>query len=153
MKRNWFINVLLSFGLVIIVAGLGSLFAGLGMDWFMGLVTPSQWIPGFVIPIVWTVIYITASVVIFLWLNGGMPRNIAILFGINGVLNVLWCLLFFTLQLTFLGQVAIVINLIFAWVLLYNIFKEKEVYGLVLSIYPIWLSLATCLNLAIWILN
>lgn len=154
MKRSLIINVLLSFGLVFVVAGLGSLFVGLGMQWFMGLENPSQWVPNILIPIVWTVIYITVGVILFLWLSGdGIPKNLSILFVINGILNVLWCLLFFTLRLTFVGQITIVLNLIFAWVLIYNVFKVKKTYGFALIIYPIWLSIATCLNLATWILN
>ena len=139
---------------VLIVAGLGSLFVNLGMDWFNDLTKPSQWIYNFVIPIMWTIIYLLACTVLYLWIsNGKLPTNIMILFIINGVLNVLWCLVFFTLHLTFFGNVVIIINTIFAVVLLYQIFKNNTFYGYLLSIYPIWLCLATSLNLACWILN
>lgn len=136
------------------VAVLGSIFVNLGMPWFESLIKPSQWIPNVIIPIVWTVIYLLASIVIFLWVrNGKMPKNIAILFIINGVLNIIWCLLFFTLNLTFVGNVAIIINLVFGYYLLLEIKKENGLYFYMLAIYPIWLSIATTLNTAVWILN
>ena len=31
--------------------------------------------------------------------------------------------------------------------------KEDAMNGLIISIYPIWLSIATTLNIAVWILN
>ncbi len=154
MKRSVLKSILFSFVPVLIVAVLGSVFVGLGMSWFGGLIKPSQWIPNVIIPIVWTVIYLLTATTLFLWQrNGKVPLAIWILFGINGVLNVLWCLLFFTLHLTFVGLIAIVLNLIFGYYLLLKIRKENLFYFSLMFIYPVWLSIATCLNIAIWILN
>lgn len=152
--KNLFLTILFSFVPIVIVAILGSLFVNLGMDWFSSLIKPIQWIPNFVIPIVWTVIYILAGVILFLLLrNGRFDKKLMALFIINGVLNILWCLLFFTLELTFLGLIAIILNAIFAYYLVIELNRKGELYFYVLSIYPVWLSVATCLNLAIWILN
>ena len=72
---------------------------------------------------------------------------------INGALNVLWCLVFFTLKQLLLGDIVIILNLIAGFLLIADIFKTKKLYGYILIIYPIWLSIATTLNLALWILN
>lgn len=147
-------KIIIAIASVVIVAVLGTVFVNLGMDWFNGLVKPTQWIYNFVIPVMWTLIYLLAIVVLYLWINNGkLPTNILVLFVVNGILNVLWCLVFFTLKLTFLGNVVIVINTIMAIVLIYQIFKYNNFYGYLLSIYPFWLCLATTLNLACWILN
>lgn len=154
MKRSVLKSILFSFVPVVIVAVLGSVFVGLGMSWFGELTKPSQWIPNAIIPIVWTVIYLLSATTLFLWQrNGKVPSKIWILFAINGLFNVLWCLLFFTLRLTFVGLIAIVLNLIFGYCLLLKIRKENVFYFSLMFIYPVWLSIATCLNLAIWILN
>ncbi len=154
MKRSLFKNILLSFGAVILVAGLGALFVNLGLDWFDGLNKPSQFVPSFVFGIVWSVIYLATAIILFLWLkNGQISTKIALLFIINGLLNVVWCLLFFTLHLTLVGLIAIVLNLIFAFKLLIEIKKDVPLFALILSIYSVWISIATCLNLALWILN
>ena len=148
------LKIILSIGGVLLVAVLGTIFVNIGMDWFNSLEKPSQWIPNFVIPIVWSVIYLSAGLVLFLWNNNeDIPLKTSILFIINGALNVLWCLVFFTLKQTFLGNIVIIINLIFAYILLVDIFKQNKVYGYMLALYPVWLSLATSLNTAIWILN
>ena len=139
---------------ILAVAILGSIFVNIGMDWFEGLIKPSQWIPSFVIPIVWSVIYIAFAVILILWLKDDkIPTLTFVLLIVNGVLNVLWCLVFFTLQQTFLGNIVIVLNLIASFWLIFEISKFKKVYALAVLIYPIWLSIATTLNIAAWILN
>ena len=139
---------------ILIIAVLGSIFVNLGIGWFNSLNKPTQWISNIVIPVVWTVIYLTFAVVLLIQTQHEMlPLSTKILLIVNGVLNILWCLVFFTFKQTFGGNLVIVLNLFFAICLLAEIFKLKRSYGLILSIYPIWLSFATTLNLTIWILN
>ena len=135
-------------------AGLGRLFVNLGMDWFENLRKPTEFVPSFVIPIVWTVVYIIFVVVLCLWVtNDDFSIKTFVLLIVNAVLNVLWCLLFFTLNSTLLGIISIVLLLISAWLLVNEIYKYKKLYGYLTLIYPVWASIATCLNLALWILN
>lgn len=144
---------ILSVILVIKVAGLGSLFVNLGTNWFNSLIKPSQWIPNFVIPIVWTVIYLLACIyLVILIKNDKFDKKNIILFIVNGILNVLWCLIFFTLKQTFLGLIIIVINLVLGFIL-YSYQNKDNILAKLLLIYPLWLSVATCLNLCLWILN
>ena len=153
-SKNLIKNILLSFGLVLVVAGLGTLFTQIGMDWFDTLIKPSEWIPNYVIPIVWTVIYLTAGIVLFMWLqHDTMDKSLATLFIINGILNIIWCLVFFTFNSLLLGLVVILINLVFAIYLVIQIDKYRPIYARALLIYPVWLLIATGLNLAVWILN
>ena len=139
---------------IILVAVLGSIFVNLGLPWFNDLIKPSQWIPNWVIPVVWTVIYITFAVVLLLWTSKeSLSKSTVGLLVANGILNILWCLVFFTLKLTFIGNIVIILNLIAGVSLWLNIFMQRKTYAYWLSIYPIWLSIATTLNLAMWILN
>ena len=154
MEKSQIKKIIISFVVIILVAGLGSVFVQLGMDWFNTLQKPTQWVPNFVIPIVWSVVYIAFAVINFFWFkNDDIPTSTIILMIINGVLNVLWCLTFFTLKLLFLGNIVILVNLIAGFALIVDIIKENKLFGYILSIYPIWLSIATTLNLALWILN
>ena len=147
---NW-ISIILP---IVVVAGLGSIFVNLGMIWFNALIKPSQWIPNIVIPIVWTIIYLTFAVILILWQTKyKIPGKTIVLLAVNGLLNILWCLVFFTLNLTFLGNIFIILNLVAGFWLWADIIRQKQIYGYILTIYPIWLSIATTLNLALWILN
>ena len=150
-KLNKFLRIVLP---IIIVAGLGSIFVMLGMDWFADLNKPTQWVPDFIIPIMWTIIYTSFAIILWRWTDKAkLTSKTKVLLIINGVLNVLWCLLFFTLKQTLGGNIAIILNLIFAILLWVDINKQEKIYSYILSLYPIWLCLATALNNAIWILN
>lgn len=150
MKKNIIITIVS----IILVAGLGTLFTQLGMGWFDSLDKPTEWIPAFIIPIVWSIIYVLFAFVLINWQsNKPLTREMTVLLFINGVLNVLWCLVFFTFNQLFLGNVIIIINALFAIRLIFEIAKENSVYGLILTLYPVWLCIATSLNTALWILN
>jgi len=139
---------------IIIVAILGTIFVNIGLEWFNSLIKPSQWIPNFIIPIVWTIIYLTFSIILISLQNKTMlDKTTVILLIINGILNILWCLIFFTLKQTFLGNIIIILNLIAGFLLVFDILKYNKLYFYILLIYPTWLSIATSLNLAMWILN
>lgn len=145
---------IISVAAVLVVAVLGSVFTHFGSDWFEALTKPSEWIPSFVIPIIWTVIYVSFAIVLCLWQNKkALTTKTIVLLSVNGVLNVLWCLSFFTLKSLFWGDIIIVINTVFAFLLVTEIYKANVAYGIWLSIYPIWLSIAATLNIAVWILN
>ena len=148
------IQTIISTLIIVIVAALGSVFVNLGMDWYDSLNKALQWPPNVLIPIVWTVIYVSFGIINFLWIKGEkIPTKTLILMFVNGFLNILWCLVFFTLHLTFVGIVIIILNLIAGILLWLDIFKNNKIYAYILAIYPIWLSIATALNLALWILN
>ena len=154
MSKNKFLKSLYIIIPIVIVATLGSVFVRLGMPWYESLVKPSEWVPNILIPIVWTIVYLAFGVVLIIWQNKEViPNKTIVLLVLNGFLNVLWCLLFFTLKLTLVGNIAILINLIAGYLLLVDIYHNKKLYAYILSIYPIWLSIATTLNLAMWILN
>ena len=153
-KKSQLKSIIISSIFIVLVAGLGTVFVQLWTDWFNTLSRPSEWVPNVIIPIMWTVIYIAFGIVNYLWFKKStITTHIIVLMIINGILNVLWCLVFFTLNQLILGNIVIILNLIFGIILLVNIFKQEKIYGYVLSIYPIWLSIATTLNLAVWILN
>ncbi len=152
--KNKTFQIILSFVTIALVAGLGSVFVSIGMPWFNLLQKPTQWIPNVVIPIVWTIVYGLFAVVNFFWIkNSFISKTTTILMFVNAFLNLLWCLVFFTFKLTFLGNIVIILNLIAGILLLVSIYKENKTYAYVLSLYPIWLSIATTLNLTLWILN
>ena len=147
-------NIIIIVVSIILVAGLGSIFVNMGITWFNSLTKPSKWVPNFIIPIIWSIIYITFVSVLIKWQNESIisTKTIALL-AINGLLNVLWCLVFFALNQTLIGNIVILLNLIAGFILVSDIYSQKRLYGTALLIYPIWLSIATTLNMATWILN
>ena len=152
IKNN--LNIILTLAFILVVAVLGSIFVNLGMEWFNELFKPKEWIPNFVIPIVWTIIYVLFAIIfVFLYKNKLVTLKIIVLGIVNGILNILWCLIFFTLNQLLLGNVFIILNAVFGTMLLVEINKSNVWYEKILWIYPIWLFVETTLDLAVWILN
>lgn len=152
--KNKFLTTIFSIGAVVLVAALGSLFVNLGMSWFNSLERPSEWVPNIVIPIVWTIIYLAFAIYLYFAVkNNRLDKETTILLIVNGILNILWCLVFFTLNSLLFGLIVIIVNLIFGTILIILMHKRDMFFSYFLTIYPIWLSIATCLNLACWILN
>ena len=118
MKKENIINYVVGISSVLLVALLGWVFVDMGMDWFNGLNKPSEWIPNAIIPIVWTIIY-SAFILYIIHLvrkEKDNKRIIALLI-VNGVLNVLWCLIYFALNSLLGGQVIIILNLIMVFMI------------------------------------
>ena len=139
---------------ILIIAVLGSIFVNIGREWFAGLNRPEQFVPDFVIPIVWTIIYGLFAIVFCIWASKeNLAKKTKILLVINAVLNVLWCLVFFSLNQTLGGLITIILLVIAAFVLIIDIKKQNAIYAYILTLYPVWVTIATCLNLALWILN
>ena len=154
MMKNKNLTIIFSVAALVLVAVLGSIFVNMGMEWFDGLVKPSEWVPNVIIPIIWTIIYIAFGIYLYFAIkNDKIDKELGILLIVNGLLNVVWCLVFFTLNSLLWGLIAIVINLIVGAVLLTIMHKRDMFFSYFLTIYPVWLSIATCLNLACWILN
>lgn len=153
MERKSFWNYFLGIALVVLTAVVGNVFTSMGRDWYQNLNLPTQWVPDFVFPIMWSVIYtLIALAIVYLIYNDEVTSTLFWLFALNACLNVLWCLAFFALQSTIWGQVIIICNLtlgIFLVLEIASIFPVAKV----LWIYPLWLMVATSLNTAIWILN
>lgn len=140
---------------IVIVAVVGSICVNLGMDWFDGLTKPNEWINEILIPIVWTIIYILFAIYLFVAIkDNSINKKITILLILNGIINILWCLVFFALNNLLGGVAIIVINLMLAVLLVAEILKSSHKFiNYALLIYPTWIMFATTLNVALWILN
>ena len=75
---------------IVAVAALGSVFTGLGQEWYSLLTKPTQWPPDYLFPIVWSAIYILAFFAICYCIKQSALnlKKIIIIAAINGVLNV-----------------------------------------------------------------
>lgn len=150
-KWTYYIIVAVS---IAVTAGLGALFTRLGTEWYDTLNKPTEWVPSILIPIIWAVIYLAfAIILIFFKSKLNLVRRDYVLLVLNGVFNVLWCLVYFTLKEILWGEVIIIINFVLSTLLITSMYRDNKTIACVLIMYPAWLAIATALNTAIWILN
>lgn len=147
-------NFIKAFIFVLMIALVGSLLTDANSIWYQNLAKPSQFMPRIAFPIVWSSNYILFFVVVFLILQRKqMDICTLVLLLINGILQVLWSGVYFKAHSLLGGLVVIVFVLISAIFLEIKLYKIDKKYFWMLLIYPIWVSLATFLNAATWILN
>ncbi len=138
---------------VALTATLGGVFTNMGVDMLDTLNLPTMWIGGTVISIVWTIIYSALALYLILIIAGNMLTTKTVILAVaNGVANVAWCGVFFGLGSLLGGLVLIIVNAILAVLLVLDAISKKPIYSYT-AIYPLWVIIATCLNLSIWILN
>jgi len=76
-----------------------------------------------------------------------------VVFGVQFVLNVLWSFLFFGLKSPFLGLVDITLLWIMIAITIVLFHQVKKSAAYLLLPYIVWVSIATALNYAIYVLN
>jgi benzodiazapine receptor len=149
-KVNWKV-LIISLIIVYAVAFIGSLFtsSNVNTNWYESI-KPAITPPSFVFPIVWNILFfLIALSLYFAWIkaNKKQKQKIAIIFGINFFLNVLWSVFFFTMKnplLSFFELVLLLWPSILVMILL--TWKIKKLSAYLLIPYLLWVSFAGILN-------
>lgn len=110
--------------------------------------------PGYVFPIVWTVLYTLMGVSLYLVSEEcGYKKKSYILYAVQLILNSLWTLFYFGLDMK-LFAFLILVGLIISVILMILEFRKLNKTAAYLQIpYLIWLIFAGYLNLATYLLN
>jgi benzodiazapine receptor len=149
---------ILAVGICFLAAAVGSAFTALSVGtWYAGLVKPPFTPPGWFIGAVWTVLFLLMGISLFIVLEEDrslhdVRRGIS-LFALQLCLNVLWSLLFFGLRSPLLAFIGILLlwGSIAATFLQFLKISRPAAYLLVP--YLAWVTIATCLNAGILLLN
>ncbi|WP_299339297.1 TspO/MBR family protein [uncultured Psychroserpens sp.] len=122
-------------------------------NWYTQL-EKAPWTPeGWVFGVAWTIVMICFSTYMaFLYLKRP-THKVLTLFIVQFVLNVSWNFIFFNQQLIDLALVNIILLLIIVTALLFTYIKDLHGKTILIFPYVIWLSIATSLNLYIYIYN
>lgn len=156
MKLDWK-KLLICLAIPLAVGGLAALLTGGGMGAYADFNQPPLSPPGWVFPIVWTILYLLMGYACYRVLTSSATpekiRNALILYGAQLAVNFLWPLVFFGLQ----WYLAAFFVLIVLWVLIFltiRAFSEiDEKAGDLLLPYILWVTFAGYLNLGVAILN
>lgn len=130
---------------------LGSLFTSdsVGSDWYE-INKPSFTPPGWVFGPVWTILYVLIGLsLFFVWTNAkgrDVKKKIALVFGINLVLNGLWSLVFFGRQNALWAFIVLIGIWLTIWMMIFVSWKIDRKAAWMLVTYLIWVSFAGVLN-------
>ena len=156
MKSNkWTIAKCIAIPLA--VGGLAGLLSGGGMKAFESLNKPPLSPPGWLFPIVWTVLYILMGISSYLIFNSdtdSVKKNNALsIYWYQLLVNFLWPIFFFNFQWYLFAFVWLILLWLLIWIMIKH-FREISPVAAFLNIpYLIWVTFAGYLNLGIWWLN
>lgn len=152
-KRLLFICI----AIPLIVGGISALLTRNSMEMFEMIVKPPLSPPGWLFPVVWTILYTLMGISSYIILTSNASRedieDAIRLYGYQLVVNFLWPTFFFNFQWYFFA----LLWLILLWVLVILMirkFTDISKLAAYMNIpYLIWLTFAAYLNAGIWWLN
>lgn len=148
---------LICLAIPLLVGGLSALITRTGMDIFETINKPSLSPPGWLFPVVWTILFILMGIASYLVLVSEKPQgeiNRALtVYGIQLIFNFFWSIFFFNFSLylfSFIWLVLLWLLILATIVLFYRISKPA---GYLMIPYLLWVTFAGYLNFQIYLLN
>ena len=148
-------SYLISVAIALAVGGLSGFLTRESMAAYSILVRPPLSPPGWLFPVVWTVLFILMGVsaaMVFVTKAPGTKRAL-ILYGAQLVVNFFWPILFFNLEARFFAFLWLLLLLALVLLTAKNFYKISKTAGLLLLPYLLWLLFAGYLNLGVYLLN
>ena len=155
MRIEWK-KLLICIAIPLAVGGLSALFTSGNMDLYNEINQPSLAPPGWLFPVVWTILYVLMGIALYIVVitkTRDDKRRAIISFGVQLFFNFFWSILFFNARAFLFAFVW----LIFLWLAIianiYFFYKINKNAGKLLIPYLVWVTFAGYLNLAIFLLN
>lgn len=123
-----------------------------GMDAYQTMYQPPLAPPGWLFPVVWTILYILMGIAAYLVYEGpeSTQRSNALkLYGIQLFFNGVWSLIFFGAQAYFFAFVWLVALWLFIYLTTKEFLQLNKTAGILMIPYLAWVTFAGYLNLAI----
>jgi translocator protein len=158
MELNGVIKLVISILVSFAAGGVGSLFTFKAIPtWYAGLRKPPYTPPNWAFGPVWTILYILMGVSVFLvWQNGLTTNGVTpafILFWVQLSINALWSVIFFGIKSKGGGVITIIILWFLILATIVASFRVSSWAGALLVPYIVWVSIASYLNIGVWVLN
>lgn len=138
------------------IGALSALLSG-SMDIYQSITTPPLAPPGFLFPIVWTVLYVLMGISSVLVYNSEADaptkKEALVTYALQLVANFFWSILFFGQQAFLASFVLLVILWLLILGMISSFTKINKTAGLLQIPYLLWVTFAGYLNLAIYFLN
>ena len=155
LQKRTTLTYIIAIGGTLALGGLSALLTGDAMARYGQYVQPPLAPPGWLFPVVWTVLYALMGLsAAMAYLDAGESRrDVVRVYCLQLALNLAWPILFFRFQLLLAAFVWLVVLEAVIAVMLALFYAVKRVAGLLQIPYFLWVAFAGYLNLATYILN
>lgn len=101
-------------------------------------------VDGWVFPIVWSILYILMGISSYIVRNN---KELMSIYKVNLVINLLWPIIFFTLNFKVFGFFWILLLILVVGYMMYKFYNKNKISAYLLIPYLLWLIFASILNL------
>ncbi|WP_315168182.1 TspO/MBR family protein [Metaclostridioides mangenotii] len=156
--RNFLINVAIPLVIGYLSSVIVKIISGSDMQTlYAALIKPSFAPPGFIFPVVWTILYILIGTSSYLILRKGnnVPRVVDAMFyyGLQLGLNFAWSILFFGFGLRFTAMICILLLIAVVVIMIMKFSRINKKAGYLNLVQLVWLVYAGFINYFIWLIN
>lgn len=121
---------------------------------YNSLVQPSWAPPGFLFPVVWTILYVLMGISFgILKTNLLLDSKSKNIYYWQLFVNALWSIIFFTFKLRLFAFIWILLLIILVILMIKEFYLKNKIAGLLQIPYLLWIIFASYLNLAVYLLN
>jgi tryptophan-rich sensory protein len=156
MKINWkalIVSILIPLG----VGALSAFLTSGNMEIYPGLQSPPFAPPGWLFPVVWTILYTLMGISSYLVYTSDAPKeqiSIALtLYGVQLAVNFFWSIIFFNLRAYLFAFFWLVLLWVLIILTIVSFWRISKTAGILMLPYLLWVTFAGYLNLAIYLLN
>lgn len=138
------------------VGGVSALLTSGNMQLFEEINKPPLSPPGWLFPVVWTILYVSMGVALYLVVMAkGAKSNLPayISFGVQLFFNFFWSIIFFNTRAFLFAFIWLVLLWVAIIVNIFFFYKVNKTAGKILIPYLIWVTFAGYLNFGIYLLN
>lgn len=154
MKIKWK-ELIICIAIPLAVGLLSALLTQNNMNQFDIIKKPFLSPPGWIFPIVWTILYIMMGIASYLiYTSHYYNKNNALLtYEIQLIVNFFWSLIFFNLEAYLFSFIWLVLLWILILITTIQFFNINKIAGYLMIPYLLWVTFAGYLNLSIYLLN
>ena len=137
--------------IILAAAGLSGLLTAGSMEKYTGMYQPPLAPPGWLFPVVWTILYILMAVAAWrVYISNAPEKKTALItYAVQLLVNVLWPVLFFKFDAYLLAFAWLLLLWYLVFIMLKQFYKIDPLAGKLIVPYLLWITFAGYLNLAI----
>ena len=156
MKTNWK-KWIICLAIPLAVGGLATLLSG-GMENYTLMNQPPLSPPGWIFPVVWTILYVLMGISAALVytnreINPKSADKALVIYAFNLILNFAWSIIFFRFRAFFAAFICLMALLITIIKMISSFYKINKLSAYLQIPYLLWVAFAGYLNFGIWFLN
>ena len=138
MKKNDYKKLILYIAIPLLLGGIVGFITSKESTNYNGIVD------GWVFPIVWSILYILMGISSYIVRNN---KKLMSIYKVNLVINLLWPIIFFTLNFKVFGFFWILLLILVVGYMMYKFYNKNKISAYLLIPYLLWLIFASILNL------